>query len=118
MKSLKSFIILASLFLLSSCETFEIRDYQFYYKFRPELGGGGKKFGILTGNLVEVNQEEIDDIEFISLLMTPKTFQMMSEDLIKGCVMLKKKCTNTVHIVDGIFDNLIKNDNQIKEKIK
>ena len=99
---------MGSILILSSCQSFEIRDYQFYYKYRKELGGGGTKFGVLSGEFQDLNEEEIKAVEHLVVMMPPETWQMISADLIKACEMLNKKCKQSVSVVDDIFENLLK----------
>ena len=109
---------MASTLILSSCQTFQIRDYQFYYKYRKELGGGGTKFGVLSGEFKDVTQEEMELIEPVVVMMPPETWQMISTDLIKACEMLNKKCKQSVSVIDDVFENILKINYELEEGLE
>jgi hypothetical protein len=103
--SLKVFLTCLVSLSLSSCETFQIRNYQFAYKYHPKVGGG-VRFGVLDHKFVELTEAEIQELLKTSVLIPPETWVMLSVDIIKACRMLQKKCDSEIAIIDDIFSNL------------
>ena len=103
--SLKVFLTCLVSLSLSSCETFQIRNYKFAYKYHPKVGGG-VSFGVLDHKFVELTEAEVQELLKTSVIMPPDTWVMLSVDIIKACRMLQKKCDSEIAVIDDMFLNL------------
>jgi len=102
----QNFLTCLAFLSLSNCQTWEPQNYKFVYKYHP-IVTGGVEFGVLDNKFRELSESEITELLKTSVIMPAKTWEMISVDLVKACVMLGKKCSKEVDLINGIFSHLI-----------
>lgn len=100
---------------LSGCQSFEIRDYELSYKYHPKVGGG-VSFGVLSHKFIERDEAYMREMLKTAVIMPSGTWRMVSEDLVKACQMLGKKCKQEMTVLNSIFKNLNEINSQLEKE--